>query len=338
MLLLAAVLHTEQPCFDETANRDLPFAVFQQSPAPAVHQAGYRYYPLTAAASMDLGSLNRSRAGIGLYYFLWANRCHDLGSNAGVCGWNKKGNLVFPRLTNATGEVRTFFTGFGKANDCTLAQAAQVLGDSAAAAAYGKRAGLAMVTKGPDALAHASNNRLVDVCLLETESLKPEGKGIVLDYEVQDGRTPEATLAFLREFTSLVHRNGRAAILLTNPLDAPTQRYTGMAASIAHQAYESFDRTLIMLWHNNRQKDLAASAKFQLDMLRAGGPVEGKRLLALFELNHTTMAETETARALIQAEHMAGVMFWRNYAEMGGPCDSNANRKIACLVFGRCGN
>jgi hypothetical protein len=29
-------------------------------------------------------------------------------------------------------------------------------------------------------------------------------------------------------------------------------------------------------------------------------------------------------------------MFWRNYAKTGGGCGTETNRKIACVVFGRC--
>jgi hypothetical protein len=337
-ILFAATLESQQPCFDASSNRDLPFEVLEQAPAPReAAQAGYRYYPLTAAASMDLDSLNRSRAAVGRYFFLWANRCHDLGSNHGECGWNKKGNVVFPRLATDAGEVRTFFTSFRKANACTLAQAARILDYPAKTVEdYGRRAQLTMVVKGTDVLKHARDNRLVDICLLEKEPLTPAGAGILLDYEVQDNRTPDQTLAFLKEFTALVHGKGKKAILLTNPLDAPTQFHTGVTPANARAICDAFDRITIFLWHNNKQNDLAASARAQLAMVRAGGKIDGKKLLALFELNYTTMAEAETARRMIQSEGMAGVMFWRNYAEQGGPCDSGPNRKIACVVFGKC--
>ena len=90
------------------------------------------------------------------------------------------------------------------------------------------------------------------------------------------------------------------------------------------------------MWHNNRQHDLAESIRHQMQMMRNGGPVDGRRLTALFELNNTTMAEAQLARKTIQSEHMTGVMMWRNYAKTGGDCASDVNRKIGCLVFGRC--
>jgi hypothetical protein len=193
-----------------------------------------------------------------------------------------------------------------------------------------------MLVKGPGVLSHQRNNQLVDICLLEKEPLVPRGSGIVIDYEVQDGRTPGETLAFLEEFAALVHKAGKKAVLYTNPLDAPTQRYTGIAPATAHKIYEAFDRTGIVLWHRNRQGDMAASAQSQLAMLRAGGKVDPKRLLPVFELRDTTIAEAESVRKLIQSEGMPGVMFWRNYAKAGGDCASDPNRKIACLVYGQC--
>jgi hypothetical protein len=58
--------------------------------------------------------------------------------------------------------------------------------------------------------------------------------------------------------------------------------------------------------------------------------------MALFELANTTMAEAEYTRGLIQSQGFSGVMFWRNYAKPGGDCGTETNRKIACVVFGRC--
>jgi len=71
-------------------------------------------------------------------------------------------------------------------------------------------------------------------------------------------------------------------------------------------------------------------------MMKAGGTIDPKRIIALFELANTTMAEAEYTRGLIQSQGFSGVMFWRNYAKVGGDCGTETNRKIACIVFGRC--
>jgi hypothetical protein len=285
---------------------------------------------MTGAASTKIDALNGTHAPIDEYFFLWANRRLD--------GWNKKSNVVLPPLKTAAGEVRTFFSNFDRVNACTLAQAARVLAYPQDQLDHYARSGITYATRSEDILKLAKDNRLVDVCILEIEPLIDRGNGIVIDYEVQDDRTPEQTRAFLKEFTSLVHGKNKQAILLTNPFDAPTQKHTGVAQSNAHAIYEAFDRTLLFLWHNNRQKDLKQSAQYQLDMLQTGGAIDPKRVLALFELANTTMAEAEYTRKLIQSQGFSGVMFWRNYAKPGGDCGTETNRKIACIVFGRCGS
>jgi hypothetical protein len=330
VVLLAAVrfaFPADQACFDASPNRKLAFEVWWQVPPPrSFNEAGYTYFPMTATASTKMEALNSTHAPIDEYFFLWANRRED--------GWNKKGNVVLPPLKNGEVQVRTFFSDLDHANRCTLAQAARVLG-------YGQNqvdrygSGLRYVTRADDILKLEKDNRLENVCILEQEPLNPRGKGIVLDYEVRDDRSPEETLRFLKEFTVLVHGRNEMAVLLTNPWDAPTERHTGVAASNAHAIYEAFDRMLLFLWHNNRQKDLQQSAESQLGMM---GDMNPKRIVALFELANTTMAEAEFTHGLIVSRGFSGVMFWRNYAKPGGDCGSETNRKIACVVFGRCQN
>ena len=324
-LVAAGLAYAAGPtCFDASSNKNLPFDVWWQVPPPHdFNQAGYEYFPMTGAASTKMEALNSTRALIDEYFFLWANRRED--------GWNKKGNVALPPIKTAAGEVRPFFTNFERANACTLAQARSVLG-----VPQQKLDGLTYSTRAGDLLKLAKSNRLEDVCILEKEPLNERGKGIVIDYEVQDDRTPEQTLAFLKEFTALVHKSHKQAVLLTNPFDAPTQRHTGVDRSNAHAIYGAFDRTLLFLWHNNRQKDLEESAQYQLGMMKMGGAIDPKKITALFELANTTMAEAEYTRKLIQSQGFSGVMFWRNYAKAGGDCGTETNRKIACVVFGRC--
>ena len=128
-------------------------------------------------------------------------------------------------------------------------------------------------------------------------------------------------------------------MLFTNPLDAPTQRWTGVHPSIAPALLGLFDKVTIFLWHNNRQRDIAASFAAQMAVL--AGPdgnsaVDPSRLLVVFELAHTTQAEARTVHDLMHRSGIAGILFWRNWAQPGGSCDSDVNRKIACLALGQC--
>ena len=132
-----------QQCFTADRNGALQFEVTQQAPPPLhnANEASYLFFPETAGASQNIAALNTSDATLsGMpgdslfehYYWLWANRCQNLfGNPAGCTGWNTKGNPVDPAVS-VHGQVASpndvaFFTSYESANNCTLAQAAQIL-------------------------------------------------------------------------------------------------------------------------------------------------------------------------------------------------------------------
>jgi len=319
-------------CFGPAQNRGLQFQVFQNAPPPRVEgDASYKYYPLTAVSTMNISQLNRSRdSTIGKYWFQWGNRCHALG-NLG-CGWNPKGNLVFPHIEGPGGqEIRTFFTSYSAADSCTLAQAAYALGDDPQS--FAREGGVRLVARSQSPASLAHGDRLIDVCPLPEERLLSNVAGIALDYEVQDGRSPSQSLDFLLRYANFVKGHGRQVILYTNPLDAPTQIYTGIDATNASQLATAFDAITMVLWGQNREGDILASANAQLAILGTTAP---SRVLTVFELNTTSVADARNVRNLILNDAFAGVWFWRNRVQEGGSCDSDVNQKIACLTLGQC--
>jgi hypothetical protein len=331
-------------CFGPDSNKNLPFEVYQQAPPPPVRARrskgadDYRYYPLTAAASMNIERLNAAGdGGVKRYYWLWANRCQGANDRSVVCGWSGKGNVLFPPLHDGNAEVRSFFSTLDKANDCTLAQGARVLGaEDAAVRGYAQHSGLVLAEGGAQAMARRAGGQLRDVCVLSPQTLDRGVAGIVLDYELGDNRSAAQTADFLQRFAALVHQRGKQALLYTDAWDAPSAPHSGIDASNVHRLYEQFDRVMLFLWHGNRQQDITASAESQWQMLRSGGDVDPGRVLAVFELNHTSAEDSAAVRRLILERHLAGVMFWRDLAAQGGECASDANRQTACLVFGRC--
>lgn len=334
--LVAAVPAHAQVCFTRDASARLPFKVFQQAPPPRDDgHAAYPYHPITASASMNIDALAASRAtGVDRYFFQWANRCvvpggQGFGTAGKPCGWNPKGNIV---RGSGDGAVRSFFSTIAKADACTLAQADFVLG--ARDDVVQKRVQAAGLRFALDpAAARALDPAILDICVMPEGRLPAGGTGIVLDYEVQDGRTPDHTKTFLESFAALVHSHGKKAVLFTNPLDAPTQRYTGVGASNAAALLRAFDHLVIFIWSGNRQKDIEASFRSQWSML-GGGPAN--KLLVVFELAGTTVEDARVTRRLVLEHKLGGVMFWRNHARQGGDCAEPVNRKIACLVFEDC--
>ena len=103
----------------------------------------------------------------------------------------------------------------------------------------------------------------------------------------------------------------------------------------AHAIVAAFDYSTIFLVSGNRQHDLRASYAAQKAVIEAGGAFDGSRLLIDVELAGTTLDDARLTRQLITDEHLAGVLFWRNYAKQGGTCASDVNHKIAAIAFGK---
>ena len=319
-----------EPCFTHLDRKRLTFQVIQQAPPPTSGAEPYLYYPLTAAASMQLSSLANVKPGVDTWYFQWTNR-----SNAPL--YNPRGKLVVrkPNLQPHMGgnrSQRTAFSSFAKADACTLAQTASILARPADAKKIARANRLQLVTEAQQADQGAQGPD--DTCVLANGTLPAASKGVLLDFEPQDGRSAAQTLSLMQRFTAMVHKSGRKAMLLADPFDAPTQIYTGISAANAHAIVSMFDLTTVMLWSRSRQGSLAASYQAQMAMIRSGGPVDGSKLMINFELAGTTEADARFVRQAILDDKLAGVIFWRNRVKQGGTCDSDVNRKIAMIVFG----
>ena len=317
-------------CFTATDNARLQFEVYQQAPPP---REGVRYphYPLSASVSGQLGRLAVAPAGIETWYFHWANRAATPLVGAGGRQIVRKLNLEPSSAGNR--RHRSAFSSIDKANACTLAQASSMLGQTGRARRYARDAGITLVSE--TALPDAAPPSPADTCVLASGRLPPRASGIMLDYEVQDGRDPPKTEAFLAAYAKLVHAAGKQVMLLVNPLDSPgQQRFTGVTAENAHRIVALFDRTTLVLWSGNAQKSLPASYAAQMDIVKAGGPVDTRRLLVDFELAGTTLDDARFVREAIIRDRLAGVMFWRNYAVQGGSCAAPVNQRIAAIAFG----
>jgi hypothetical protein len=321
-------------CFT-AASGPLGQEVYQQAPPPVPHRdGGFAYFPASAFASQSMQRLWRAQgSAYALYYFQWSNR-----STQGLV--DRGGRTVIPKANIQPGadgalDQRTRFTSTAKADACTLAQTAAVLGRSEADVdAYLKPAGVRAAR--PSAGGRVGVSEAIDLCVIPPLALPPGAAGVVLDYEVQDGRTPAYTLAFLRRFSALVDGAGLRPILLTNPLNAPTQAWTGISEQNANAIHRLFYRTTLFAWSRNPDGDIARSLARQMDVLKAGGTVEPGRLIVDFELANTTLADAAAAHRFIRDAKLAGVLLWRNGARQGGDCDTDVNRKIACLTLGAC--
>ncbi len=317
-------------CFSAADNARLRFEVYQQAPPPSGH-GSYPYYPLSAAASGQLGRLASAPSGIRTWYYHWANRAAT--PLVGADGRQIIRKLNIEPSWTGNRRHRSAFSSIDRANACTLAQASSLLGKNARARRYAQDAGITLTSE--EALPDTAPRSPADTCVLASGKLPPQASGIVLDYEVQDGRDPPTTERFLASYAKLVHAAGKQVILLINPLDSPgQQRFTGVTAENANRIVALFDRTTLVLWSRNAQSSLPASYAAQLAIVKAGGPVDTRRLLIDFELAGTTLDDARFVRQAIIRDRLSGVMFWRNYAKQGGACATPVNQRIAAIAFG----
>ena len=195
---------------------------------------------------------------------------------------------------------------------CTLAQTSSVLGlplEQLRTRASSMGVTLREESRTPDTGGVAEDN----LCVMADGHLPPSAAGVMLDYEVGDGRTPQETTAFLLGYADMVHKAGKKVGLLLDPLDAPSQRKTGIDQSNAAAIARRFDWSTIFLWSaNRRQHDLGRSFDSQMAMLNAGGGVDPRRLVVDFELSDTSVSDAAATRSLILTHHLRGVMFWRH--------------------------
>lgn len=330
MAIAAPGVPDAQACFTERDNAALTFEVIQQAPPPVQGSQHYDFYPLTGAASMQLGSLAGAQSNYSLYYFQWANR-----STAPLLTAQGRQVIRKPNFQQAGGRLRqqrTPFSSVARANACTLAQTANVLGLNADAHRYAAAESVRLISETRQADSGATGP--TDVCVIGNGVMPRNAAGVLLDYEVQDKRSSGETLAFLTAYSKLVQRAGRKAILLINPLNAPSQIYTGINEQNAHDIVGLFDRTTIFLWSRNREGNLSASYAAQKAVIEAGGAFDGSRILIDFELQGTSVDDARLVRELIIKDRLAGVLFWRNYARQGGSCASDTNQKIATIALG----
>lgn len=321
-------------CFHPNDRPKPDIAVIQQAPAPPASKGGLSaYYPATAFATQNLDSLWAAEPGREIYYFQWANRSTAPIQNAAGETIRRKLNFQ-PGPTGPFGP-RTAFTSVKRADACTLAQSAAVLGlDAAEIERIAATGGVSIVRPPRGERAGVAN--ATDICVIQPRPMPRKGTGVVLDYEVQDGRTSEQTFQFLTDFASLVHGAHRKAILMTNGLDAPTQVYTNVNAENASRLANLFDGMSLFIWSRNPEGDVQASFDRQFEIANHGGPVDPKRLIVVFELANTSPSDARVIREAMIKHDLGGVMFWRNGAKQGGDCAAPVNRKIACLAMGRC--
>lgn len=344
--------------FTKASNDPLPslgIRVFQQAPPPASDSVDetYSYWPVTDVSTSQNFSTSTWTGG-NKWSFLWANRRNYDDA------WNKKPNpFPAPTIKTGTQECRATFTTIDRANAATQCQIRYMLGRSAADyqapwIAVGGVAGdfitdaQMRANPGNYCTTDFQNGTVtykvtVDRVYLPAprfvDGTHPELQlGVVLDYEVQDSRTPANTLAFLQALAADLHADGRQLYIYTNPLNAPTEKYTGLDNTNLPAVLAAVDFLSIFAWSKSVEGSVAASYAAQIALLGALSAAAWDKLVITFELGTspgTTLADAQWVRSKMReagTTHPNKVMFWRNYAVQGAAATTLTNQKIAAIV------
>jgi hypothetical protein len=345
-------------CFTATDDQERldGIRVFQQAFPPIDDEmdASYPYWPCTDAATFQDFSRS-SWTGGNIWALVWANRC-----NTGAA-WNRKPNPL-PAPVERVGrlECRAVFTTHEKANAATRCQVRSLLGmapedrmapwlqiDGTSAADL-----VAESTFRTQPGAYCRSNVtwmdttyrvMVDKVLLPAarldEGVNADNRaGVMLDYEVQDGRRPEITEAVVGQLAHDIHGSGKQLFFFSNPFNAPTQQHTGCTADNLPRILGAVDQMGVFLWSGDPSGSIPTSYATQLDMLGPLTDADPAKLVVVFELGDpgTSVADAGWLHDLLHAggTHLDKVMFWRNYATQGGSCDTATNQKISIVCFG----
>lgn len=368
-------------CFERNDNSRLSYAVVRVSTPPMYSREKGDYpdrsdrYPASDYTTTNVDSIKdplpTSASGFKFNetILLWANRCiyiRQLTPDETACRNMKryKGNGYRDALRDSSGqEIRPAFASYAKANTCTKMQTRRLLGESAddlalTAESAGlrlwdnrDRAGLRALASEVTTGDGTSRTYLVDVCVLPTGALGPDGAGVTLDYEVFDDRTSEEAVAFIDELAQLVHARGKKLTLNVNPLPrAPN----GLDRSNVHRIVEIVDRFIPTLSSGaspgNPGTGVPARARRisplddyqnQLGVITDDGrvpltPAARQKIVWQVSLYDTQLPEARRIHDEINAQGYGGVMIFRHFVKEGGSCTRPVNQLIACLTLGQC--
>lgn len=186
--------------------------------------------------------------------------------------------------------------------------------------------------------------------------------GVVLDFEVQDGRAtgvggsagdPQSTLRFLQSIYSDLHATADSnsqpqtpgqLVLWTNPLNSTGAIKNGLDASNLPIILQScVDLLSIQLFGRNREGNIAASYMNQIGLLK-GGSIGGvcsdnvpyNKLYLTFDIAGTTISDAQFAHNLLSQASTSksappAVWFWEDNAVV---CGSTSNAQIAGVLQG----
>ncbi len=356
-----------------------PWRIFRNANPPAHADAAYAYWPCTDATSM-MANMNGSRWTGNAWLYVWANRA--MTPNPAQSGtFNTKPNMIQSLscdgklVFDGVSTYRCVYSTYEKANAATQSLIRYWLGRSDFAAPWVEAGGAASdfvfvselyadVTSGKPSAYFTTcipghpHQVMQDIPWLPstltggagsfTRATAMAGRigqvpGVVLDYEVQDGRSTAMSPAFLRALCDDIHTATPAGKLFirTNPLDRLNagQIATGLDADNLPAVLAHTDYLSVKLWSRNTQGDLAQSYAAQMAMLKGTSgsqPVDYAKLVILFELN-CTLDDARFVHTLLTGSadtSPQAIMYWAHGATELGAAGARTRDLILTTLLG----
>lgn len=167
----------------------------------------------------------------------------------------------------------------------------------------------------------------------------PMGRGIVLDSEAQDGRSPSQLLAQLQTLAAICAYRGFEFLVYPNSLNQAGAIWTGYSANNLYQICSTPNVKLcITAYKGNIYNNIDTSISNQLSLLT--GPsgnvaINYSNLLITCGMGSGSDSLTTSDASIINGylkRGMLGAMIWRNFGQPGGALSTSYNQALATIL------
>ena len=319
-----------------------PFAplIFMRQTAPPANdgldKTSYAFGPITDSAAMNVTAQNRSTwTGGHNWPFVWANRAQVPPGQHLI-----ESNPFYPAILDPHGNpYLTEFTTVARADAATKAEVLYIMGAPASVwQAPLKRAGIGSVawsTLNADPSAYFTSTSqdgnstvMIDTMVIPT-AVSTSAYGVLIDYEVQDHRTPHQTHHFLDDLGATIRSFGLKAYLYTNPWDSASPQLSGFAFDRIDDIKANFDYISLYVWGGPHQCIERTSYPTSVNFLKGvSGKLNFNQIIVTVDLFYCTPSEASLIADQRAIDHFAGYNIFDHGAIVGGSTLTGSNLVI----------
>ncbi len=360
--------------FNPDDAKSLAPIIFMQAASPPIDNLetnqSYANGPITDSSSQNVPVENCTTWSGRSWEFIWVNRSVQ---NTGA---NPRANPIFPAIVYQNippltdPDVRIEYTTVRKADAATKAKLLYLLGanqaiwqrplvtvgicasspcnssealawsDLSSDATAGDPRNYFKHNKSKDGNSYVLIDRIVIPQQVLSNNISTNSYGVVLDYEVQDYRTPGSARSFLTNVGNIIARYGRKSYLYTNPWDLGIVTANGFSITTINDIENSFD--YVGLYALNSPTSMgchyfpdtyASSVKF-LKGVSGKLPKGYGQIVLMVDLGLCFSQDALQMYNQQTIDRFAGYYLFTDVTEGGQQPNSGANAVIYPLVYG----